>query len=117
MIYCCKTNIQTKGIYALQSVRARYRTVFKIPLGSSILSVGHLSTCSRCHGTFREASLILNTPLEDSVQLHALTYLLLDRNPHYPFLYEAFVPTAGKDVVAMMQSLFFPAVFIWLVYD
>ena len=28
-----------------------------------------------------------------------------------------FVPTASKDVVAMMQSLFFPALFIWFVND
>jgi hypothetical protein len=31
--------------------------------------------------------------------------------------YEAFVPTAGKDVVVTMQSLFISALFIWLVYD
>jgi len=41
-------------------------------------------------------------------QLHAPTNLTLDRKPPVSIFYMMlFVPTASKDVVAMMQSLFF----------
>ena len=42
--------------------------------------LSHLNIFSRYHGTFREASLILSTPLE-IFQLHAPTDLTLDRKP------------------------------------
>jgi hypothetical protein len=64
----------------------RWRTAFKIPLGSSVLSVWQPQPQPFKYFALeamgqRKASFILNTPLEDFVQLHAPTDLPLERNP------------------------------------
>ena len=86
----------------------RQGTAFKSPLGSSVQTTGQPQPQPFKQFTLdREASLILNTSLEVSVQLHALTDLPLDRTAPPPppiihFYIRLFVPTASKDVEVTM---------------
>jgi hypothetical protein len=93
-------------------MRPRYRTAFKIPLGLSIPHVGQLQSQPFKYFTLNAMGHL--GILHSLLAPHSILFTSMLRLI-YPFIetpiihvyISLFVPTASKDAVAMMQSLFF----------